>query len=835
VNTAVGPAGPGVLLSHAAAFAGQRPWLLVAAAVVVGGYVAGRNLLATWRHRRLTVGARLVTIAPPPEVDKAGAAAAWTNLIGVLTPSVWRRWVYGTPHVALEYTWVGRELIVRLWVPGVIPPGAVEAAVRAAWPGAAATTTDAAPPIPLTVAAATGGAMMPALADTLPLGLEHETDPLRPLVSAGAEVRDHEYGCVQILARPATARRARKARKAAGRLRTGGSNDPAMRLGNGLARAAMAPLVWVLELFTPGPSHRSSSRHGSSSSAYLTQLARRDPALERDVRAVLDKTTTSPLYEVAIRYAVATSTTREGANTTDRLRGLAHTIASAFAAHTGRNKLRRLRLRHPVAVLAARRLGRGFVLNLTELGFLAGLPTDLAVPGLDRARAKAVPVPPAVPTGGWGIKRLGHAQVGGRSVGLPVPDARHHLHLVGKTGAGKSTLIVHMVVDDVKAGRGAVVIDPRGDMINDILDRIPASVADRVHIIDPNQDRSAYFNPLEGDDPHLAVDNLVGIFSRIFQRHWGPRIDDTLRVACLTLMQHANPTLSLVPPLLNDDQFRAQFTVGLDDPEGLHGYWQWYDSMNPPMRAQVIGPVLARLRAFLLRDFVRGVVGGPTSSFDMGKVLDGGLLLVRLPKGVLGEDTARVLGSLVVARVWQAATARAAQPEQSRKDATLYIDECQNFLNLPGSVADMLAEARGYRLSLVLAHQDLAQLPKDVAAAASANARSKVFFTVDPTDAKALSAHTLPELDEHDLAHLDRYTAAARVVVQGRELPAFTIVTREPPPIIGEATAIRQACTEHTPAVAASPLETLARTMVAQSKARRADRDRRRGGGPAPD
>ena len=827
------PLRPQDLLAHAAGWLGQRPWLFVVVVAAIGGYVAGRNLVANWRHRRLAAGARLVTIAPPPEVDKAGAAAAWTNLLGVLTPSTWRRLLYGTPHVALEYVWAGRELIVRLWVPGTIPPGAVEAAVRAAWPGAAAAATEAAPPIPMGVPAATGGAFVPALPDTLPLGLEHDTDPLRPLVSAGAEIHDDEHACVQILARPATARRARRARKAAGHLRTGGGGDPAMRLTNGLARAATAPLLWMLELFLPGPSHRS-TRTGSTSSQYLTQLARRDPALERDVRAVLDKTTTGPLYEVAVRYAVATTSRREGSSPEARLRGLAHTIASAFAAHTGRNKLRRLRMRHPVPVLAGRRLGRGFILNLTELGFLAGLPTDLAVPGLDRARAKAVPAPPAVPTGGRGIKRLGHAQVGGRSVGLPVPDARHHLHLVGKTGAGKSTLIVHMVVDDVKAGRGAVVIDPRGDMINDILDRLPANVADRVHILDPDQERSAYFNPLEGDDPHLAVDNLVGIFSRIFQRHWGPRIDDTLRVACLTLMQHANPTLALVPPLLNDDQFRAQFTVGLDDPEGLHGYWQWYDSMNPPMRAQVIGPVLARLRAFLLRDFVKNTVGGPTSSFDMGDVLNGGLLLVRLPKGVLGEDTTRVLGSLVVARVWQAATARASQPEQSRKDCTLYIDECHNFLNLPGSVADMLAEARGYRLSLVLAHQDLAQLPKDVAAAASANARTKVFFTVDPTDAKALSAHTLPELDEHDLAHMDRYTAAARVVVGGRELPAFTIATREPPPVVGEATAIRQACTASTPAVATSPLETLARSMAAKSKARRADRDRRRGGGPDP-
>ena len=185
---------------------------------------------------------------------------------------------------------------------------------------------------------------------------------------------------------------------------------------------------------------------------------------------------------------------------------------------------------------------------------------------------------------------------------LPVADARHHIHLVGRTGTGKSTLLLNMILDDLKNRRGAVVIDPRGDLVGDLLDRITTSMADRVVLIDPAQDRPASFNPLEGDDPHLAVDNLVGIFSRIFQRHWGPRIDDTLRVACLTLMRRANPTLALVPPLLTDKQFRAEFTVDLDDPEGLHGYWQWYDQMNPPMRAQVIGPVLARLRQFLLRD-----------------------------------------------------------------------------------------------------------------------------------------------------------------------------------------------------------------------------------------
>ena len=125
-------------------------------------------------------------------------------------------------------------------------------------------------------------------------------------------------------------------------------------------------------------------------------------------------------------------------------------------------------------------------------------------------------------------------------------------------------------------------------------------------IIDPDQENPGCFNPLDdGGDPHLAVDNLVGIFAKIFQGQWGPRMDDTMRVACLTLMRHAKPTLSLVPSLLQDRDFRARFTHGLDDPDGLGGFWLWYDGINEQFRGQVIAPVLARLRAFLLRDFVK--------------------------------------------------------------------------------------------------------------------------------------------------------------------------------------------------------------------------------------
>jgi hypothetical protein len=167
--------------------------------------------------------------------------------------------------------------------------------------------------------------------------------------------------------------------------------------------------------------------------------------------------------------------------------------------------------------------------------------------------------------------------------------------------------------------------------------------------------------------------------------------------------------------------------------------------------------------------------------------------LVRVPKGLLGEETARLVGSFVVASVWQAVTARAQLGQEVRVDASLYVDECQNFLTLPRSFDEMLAEARGYGLSLVLAHQHLGQLPVSLREAISTNARTKLFFALSPEDARVLERHVAPELSAHDLSHLGAYQAAARLVVAGAETPAFTLHTRPAPAAIpGRADHVRE-------------------------------------------
>jgi type IV secretory pathway TraG/TraD family ATPase VirD4 len=382
--------------------------------------------------------------------------------------------------------------------------------------------------------------------------------------------------------------------------------------------------------------------------------------------------------------------------------------------------------------------------------------------------------------------------------------------VLGATGSGKSTLLGQLILADIDAGRGVVLIDPKGDLVTDLLARLPRSTADRVVLFDADsRARPPCLNPLDGPDTDRTVDNLVSIFRRVYSAFWGPRTDDLMRAACLTLRaQHGVTTLAELPKLLADPAFRARLTAGLTDPI-LAGFWSWYDELTDATRAQVISPLMNKLRAFLLRPFVRDTLTGGRSTVDLNAVLDGGICLVRIPKGSLGEETTRLIGSLVVARTWQATTARARTPQSQRRDAHLVIDECHNFLNLPYPIEDMLAEARAFRLAITLAHQHLGQLSRELREGISTNARSKIFFAASPEDAHDLVRHTTPRLTEHDLGHLGAYHAAVRLVLHGEETEPFTMTTSPlPPPTPGRAREIRRAIRARTAPASTAPTGT---------------------------
>jgi energy-coupling factor transporter ATP-binding protein EcfA2 len=631
-----------------------------------------------------------------------------------------------------------------------------------------------------------GGELRLARGEALPIRTDFDADPIRALIGAPVGLGRDEYACVQILARPVTGRRVARARRAARRVHTGGST-------RGVARAVGR----LLDLITPGMQPRHRTGRGTTSGA-LHSDPRTSLEYAAQNRAIVTKQRGSQ-YETVIRYAVATmlptdATEGEVRTARDVARGRAHALAASFASYTEHNHYTRRRLRHPGPFLLDRRLGTGDLLSVGELAAIAHLPVDEAIPGVQRAGARAISPPPGIATPGPQAKPIGVTDTGHqRPVALRVPDARHHLHVIGATGSGKSTLLGTMILADAEAGRGIVLIDPKGDLVTDVLSRLPRSAGDRVVLFDADsKSRPPCLNPLDGGETDLTVDNLVSVFRRVYSAFWGPRTDDVMRAACLTLRtQQGVATLADLPKLLADPAFRSRVTAGITDPV-LRGFWSWYEELTDSARSQVISPLMNKLRAFLLRPFVRDAIAGGHSTVDMSSVLDGGICLVRIPKGSLGEETTRLVGSLVVARTWQATTGRARTPQRQRNDASLVIDECHNFLNLPYPIEDMLAEARGFRVAMTLAHQHLGQLPRELREGMSTNARSKIFFNASPEDARELSRHTVPRLSDHDLAHLGVYHAAVRLVLNGEQAQPFTLRTQPLPPAIpGRAREIR--------------------------------------------
>ena len=289
--------------------------------------IAGRAWLRRRQHAAFAEAARQVTVLAPPQAGPAGAAALWGHLTGLLRPA-WARWRHGQPHLGWEYTWAGGDaagMTIRLWVPGTIPPGLIERAVEAAWPGAHTVTAPASPPLP--PEAVTAGTLRLARPDILPLSTGHDPEaPLRALAGAAAGLADGEHAVLQVLTRPVTGARLRKARRAARRQRSGQTARLASRL---------------LDLASPG--------HGASRS----RAGARDPDLAAEIRETTAKLA-GPQWETLIRYAVATTApaqARDGASRWEReaaaaqqaarLRGLAHALASATALLTGRNWLAR--------------------------------------------------------------------------------------------------------------------------------------------------------------------------------------------------------------------------------------------------------------------------------------------------------------------------------------------------------------------------------------------------------------------------------------------------------------------------------------------------------------
>ncbi len=357
---------------------------------------------------------------------------------------------------------------------------------------------------------------------------------------------------------------------------------------------------------------------------------------------------------------------------------------------------------------------------------------------------------------------------------LSADAARRHLHVIGPTGVGKSTLLANLIIQDIEAGHGVVVVDPKGDLVDDVVRRLSPAALARVAVLDPSDEAPIGLNPIGRGGSNVAVDGLLNLLHSLWKDSWGPRLHDVLHAGLLTLSLEPGHSLVELPVLLTNPAFRRPLVAraSAHDPLGLGSFWSWFDHLSEEQAAQVLGPVMNKLRAFILRPDLRAVLGQADPRFKISQVFDTSpegrrSLLVRLPKGELGGEAAALLGSLVVQQVWQATLARSAVSARSRHPVIVYLDEFQEFVRLPLDLGDALAQARGLGVGLVLAHQHLGQLSADLRAGVLANAGSKVAFRLDHEDAAVMARRSGSKLRAEDFSSLPPFQAYADLVAEG--------------------------------------------------------------------
>ena len=370
-----------------------------------------------------------------------------------------------------------------------------------------------------------------------------------------------------------------------------------------------------------------------------------------------------------------------------------------------------------------------------------------------------------------------------RRFGIKRADRRAHTYLIGKTGTGKSTLIANLARQDALHGEGFALLDPHGDLVEQVLRFIPQERQhDLVYFNVPDTAHLLAFNPLEASQVGfrpLVASGLISVFKKIWAEFWGPRMEYVLRNTLLALLEFPGSTLLDVPRMLDDATFRSHVLAVVQNTQVRRFWLREYQNYPARFRSEAIAPIQNKVGEFLVNPILRRIVGQPKSAFDLRQVMDEGkILLVNLAKGKIGEDTAALLGAMLVTKIGLAGLSRADVPEGDRRDFYLYADEFPTFTT--SSFAGMLSEMRKYRLGLVLAHQYLSQLDETVRDAILGNVGTTISFRIGLTDALLLEKEFYPEFRASDFVSLPNYHIYLKLMIDGVVSKPFSAVTLGP-------------------------------------------------------
>jgi len=374
-----------------------------------------------------------------------------------------------------------------------------------------------------------------------------------------------------------------------------------------------------------------------------------------------------------------------------------------------------------------------------------------------------------------------------RKFGIKVDDRRRHMYLIGKTGMGKSTIQENMIIEDVKAGHGVAVVDPHGDLAEKIIEYIPTDrINDVIYFNPADMEYPIAFNVVEQVEPHLrhlVASGLIGVFQKLWADSWGPRLEYILRNSILAVLDYPGSTLLAVTRMLSDKPFRRKVIAKIQDPV-VKAFWvNEFAGYADKFAAEAVSPIQNKVGQFLSSSLIRNIVGQVKSSINMREIMDEGkILIMNLSKGRIGEDNSSLLGSMMITKIQLAAMSRVSTPEKERKDFYLYIDEFQNFTT--DSFANILSEARKYRLSLIMANQYIEQLGEKVKAAVFGNVGTLIVFRVGAADAEELVKEFSPTFTEEDIVNLPKFEIYLKLMIDGIASDPFS--ARGLPPLSEE-------------------------------------------------
>ena len=497
-------------------------------------------------------------------------------------------------------------------------------------------------------------------------------------------------------------------------------------------------------------------------------------------RSVIQKKCAQRLFKTTIRVAVIGNS--HSSQIEKRLLAVVNSMNCFNTLDFNKLEVKKIfKNRSALAVFQKRILKNSFLLCTQEVAAMFHLPNEQVIPSLIHVLSRKRAPPTDLPTqkNNSDISFFGQTNFRGQSIpfGIKRSDRRRHLYCLGKSGSGKSKMLELLIQNDILAGRGVGVLDPHGDLVDNILKFIPKNRIKDVVIFDPaDLQFPASFNPLEKVPEELKMRVTIGfieIFKKLFGTNWSSRLEHVLRYTTLALLDSEGTTVLSILKMLSDKNYRQTIVANIQD-NVVKNFWiNEFAGWSEKFDSEAITPLLNKVGQFVSTNMIRNIVGQPENRFNFRSIMDSQkILLMKVSKGILGEENASLLGAMAVTKIYQSAMSRADIPEDQRKDFYFYVDEFQNFAT--DTFDEILSEARKYRLNLTIANQFIGQLSESIRKTVFGNVGTLLSFRVGGEDAKLLSAEFNPRFSERDLLNLGVREFCIKMSVEGEIKEAFS-------------------------------------------------------------